>query len=374
MRFWSRNGAIVGLGAWSSLVSLGCEAQVGTEYTGDVMLELRGHVVAPTDESNDLVPALAFFTSGTPAGEDDLGPAVKVELVDGKLDGVFPSDFTLKLAGPPPMGPDQMGMALGYVVLVPRDHVRSFELPSNSSTEYIDEDADGSFTEHRQYCMRSGECLERDYSCVTQPCEVIAEAGDPEHAEADIKFGDSACVRDVCYRQTVKCNDEQSCYRRTVRCDVSAPGAETDFDDQVKICTKTGESGDTSIKQLSEYALVASNLWVIYASADNPAGSSLLGLKGLKAGYNLVQLTAAESDQGFIDYANCRFDARVNALAEYNASNRTHYAYDDAELDLQAVLARFAELTRNSCPAYQVIADPAAVPVDLDLRQRPGAL
>src|SRR4051812_13167294 len=369
MRFSSRNGVLWALSACASWVTLGCEAEVGDRYTGDVMLELHGRVVAPPDESSDLVPAFAFFTAGTPGGKDDLGAAVKVELVDGRLEGVFPSDFRLRLAGPPPMGPEQAGMALGYVVLVPRDHPTSFELPSHKSVELtsFDLNDENAFTEHRQYCMSSGKCLERDYSCVNQPCEIISEAGSPESPEAGITFGDAVCVMDVCYSATSKCSDDQSCYRRAVRCDVSAPGAEQYGDDKVKNCRKTAESGDTSIKQLDEYALIASNLWVVYAGSEKSPGASLLGIEGLKPGYNLIELSGAQSDQAFIDYASCRFDAHVDALAELNEANGTHYLYDDAELDMQAVLARFSELTRGRCPAFELIADPAATAVDLNL-------
>jgi hypothetical protein len=356
----------VGLAAWSSL---GCDAQVGDDYTGDVMFELRGHVIAPTNESNDLVPALAFFTTGTPGGKDDLGSAVKVVIIDGKLEGVFPSDFSLKVAGPPPMASDSLGMAMGYVVLVPRDHVESFELPSSTTTDftYPDIEDDTRFVEHRRYCSVSDECFERDYSCVQQPCELIAETGDPAHAEANARFGSGACLPDVCYSQTTSCNEEASCYRQTYRCDVSAPGAE-EQDDHVNVCTLTAERGETSLKLFEEYARIAANLMVIYASADDPEGSSLLGLEGLKTGYNLLQLPVAESDQAFIDYADCRFDASVQALAEVNEANGTQYRYDDVDLDSEAVWSRFGQLVQEKCPAFRVIADPSAVPIDLNLR------
>jgi hypothetical protein len=370
MRFWSQSGTIVGL-AWCSWMSLGCDAQVGDEYTGDVMFELRGHVVAPPNESSDLVPALAFYTQGTAGGEDTFGHASKVVIMDGKLEGVFPSDFRLKVAGPPPMPPKNLGVAMGYVVLVPRDHVPSFEMPYSTSAalSYPDIEDDNLVIEHREYCSITGECFERDYTCVKHPCELIAEAGDPEHAEANASYGTSACLPDVCYYQNASCNHEQSCYRQTYRCDVSAAGAELERD-HVSVCTKTAERGETSLKLLDEYALVASNLTVIYATGDDPVGASLFGIEGLKAGYNLVELAAANSEQTFLDYADCRFDASVQALAEVNEANGTQYGYDDAELDSDAVWERFGQLTREGCPAYRVIADPSAVAVDLNLSQQ----
>jgi hypothetical protein len=360
----------VGL-AYGSWLSLGCDAQVGDEYTGEAMFELRGHVVAPPNESSDLVPALAFYTQGTAGGEDAFGNAVKVVLMDGKLEGIFPSDFRLRVAGPPPMPAENLGVAMGYVVLVPRDHVPSFEMPYSITADlsYPDIEDDNLVVEHREYCSVTGECFERDYTCVNHPCELIAEAGDPEHAEAGANYGTSACLPDVCYHQEASCNHEQSCYRQTYRCDVSAAGAEQ-HGDYVSVCTKTAERGETSLKLLKEYAQVASNLGLIYATGDAPAGGSLLGIEGLKAGYNLVELTAAESDQTFLDYAGCRFDANVQALAEVNVANGTEYSYDDAELDSDAVWERFGQLTREGCPAYRVIADPSAVAVDLNLSQK----
>ena len=66
-----------------------------------------------------------------------------------------------------------------------------------------------------------------------------------------------------------------------------------------------------------------------------------------------------------------QFDARVQALAEFNEANGTMYTYEDAELDSAAVWRRFRELTSEGCPAYRLVADPAAVPLDLNLEQAP---
>jgi hypothetical protein len=366
MRSFQLAGALGGVG----VLSLGCAAQVGTEYTGDVLLELHGHVVAPPDAPNDLVPALAFTHVTHFADDVSGGSEWSAELIDGKVEGVFPSNFKLSITETPPAGAHEV--RLGYVVLVPRDHPRSLELATGYSGSDSEVGADGSFTEHRGACTSSGRCAEADYSCTIEPCEVIYSAGDPGHPEGDISYDDNACGGRVCYQEVSHCRDDASCFRQVLRCDLSAPGSRFEARDQVARCSKTGESGDATVGALTDYAQVVSNLIVSYATTEQPSGVRAPGLEVVRAGYQLTRLTAAESEQSFIDDASCRFAARVQALAEVNEASGTHYVYGDAGLDQNALDRRFLELVAEKCPYIEVIDKPAEAQIELILgRQLP---
>ncbi|HYQ27209.1 MAG TPA: hypothetical protein VER04_08315 [Polyangiaceae bacterium] len=345
-------------------MSLGCEAEVGPEYVGDVTLELRGHVVVPPDDAQDLVPALVFQSSeidGSGVGHQ------LADIIDGKLEGVFPSDFKLRVAGPPPLPPG-LDFNLGYVALVPREHPASLELPLNDGRLDPDSDED-SFTEHRQLCTGSGKCVERDYACVAQDCEIIDSVGSPEQLQGQATFGESesVCSLGTCYTAEEMCSDDVSCYRRSLRCDVSAPRAELYDMSRVATCTKTAESGDPSVLELQDYARIVSNLFVVYSAVDHPAGAEPFGLQDVKAGYHLVKFAQVDSDQSFIDYANCRHDARDAAVAAQNEAHGTHDSYYSYKLDYSELSKRVARLTQDSCPWLQIVSDPAAERVDLNL-------
>ncbi|HYP88082.1 MAG TPA: hypothetical protein VEQ59_08005, partial [Polyangiaceae bacterium] len=214
------------MGALGGLASIGCEAQVGPEYVGDVTLELRGHVVAPPGDTKDLVPALVFQSQL----HGQSSASARFDIIDGMIEGIFPSDFELRVAEPPRLVPEDGGLALGYVGLVPRDHPASVDLAAmDEVVTPISFDPDGvSFKEHRETCIGSDKCRSRDYACVTQACDTIDEQGDPEAANANGTFGESEtiCVDDACYQTTETCRSESSCFRRTLRCDITAPGAE----------------------------------------------------------------------------------------------------------------------------------------------------
>ncbi|HYP87243.1 MAG TPA: hypothetical protein VEQ59_03805, partial [Polyangiaceae bacterium] len=121
------------------------------------------------------------------------------------------------------------------------------------------------------------------------------------------------------------------------------------------------DGGDVSVMLVTEYARIVSNLFVVYASSPDAPLARLLGLKGLQSGYNLIELPQVESDQAFIEYARCQFDAQVQAAAS------SHDQDGDGQPDAQEVRDRKASLERASCPAFRVVTDPAAERVELNL-------
>lgn len=324
--------------------SFGCEAQVGEGYSGEVMLELRGHVIPANDRSETYVPALLTFSEGAPAREGDLGPGAQANVLKGKLEGVFPSDFKLSIAGPPP-GTDEYGIGLGYVVLVSPDAPPSSEVPDRSQRWLRDEGAEV-FYEEREWCLRSGACLRREYRCVERPCEIITTAG-VKTDDDGVTSGLSACSRDVCFSMTADCDDDASCYREFTRCDVSEPGTEQVDEHTTKTCSVTAEEGDPSITALEDNTQFASDLWVLYAESDLAA---LLNAPGAQPGYNLMRMDSSTSAERFIAYANCRFEASI--------------ASEPPEQKLAGLT-----LFDSSCSAFEIVSDPSREPIDLNLTE-----
>ena len=116
--------------AWLTAVALvpalACDAQVGTGYSGEVMLSLQGSVTLADPNATDLVPVLAFL------GQD--GTNNLYFLVDANVQGQFPLGFRMDVTSPPPathrltksdgspLASFKGEMALGYIAAVPRQH------------------------------------------------------------------------------------------------------------------------------------------------------------------------------------------------------------------------------------------------------------
>jgi hypothetical protein len=338
--------------ALSCLGGYGCDAQVGQQYSGEVMLELRGHVTSADQPTQDVVPALMTYGDRAPAPNDNGGPVPIVHIMEGKLEGIFPSDFKLSIAGPPPQS-ERYGMALGFVVLVPREHQTIIEPPDTSSWDGPAEDS-SVYDEHRTICMRSGECVERDYECVEELCELISVEGEHRDGSESSSRGYTACNNGICYALEAECIDDPSCYRAAWRCDTRRPGSTTgtwEAGKTVKTCTQVGESGDTSVKPLEEQVLLAHDLWVFYVERDKmtPEAES----SGFRPGYNLVRMTAATSDERFLEYANCRFEQDVAAKRAGTDEGPTLVLFDPV------------------CRDFEVVEDPATELVDLNLSGAP---
>lgn len=345
MHWRNQIGGTAIVAALSCFGGYGCDAQVGEDYSGEVMLELRGHVVAPQMRTEHWVPALITSTEDAPAGEDGLGATLRTHVQQGKLEGVFPSDFKLSIAGPP-QGSDEYPLSIGYVVLVAPDTPASFEQPKQISTDVIERRDDG-FTERRTSCLSSGACVERTYECITHACEVISRQGERVEGEDYVGHGVGECGVDVCYSMMEWCAASGGCYRETKRCDVSAAGSELLETDEVKTCTLTAETGDASVKGIRDRALFASDLWVVYTPQGGPIPGFLVS--GLRSGYNLVRVTSTSSVERFIDYANCAID-------------QANLGYPDAEAG--------ARPTEAPCSATEVLQDPAKQLIDLNLSDR----
>lgn len=355
--------------------ALGCDAQVGDEYTGDVMFTVRGHVNAPPDNHADLVPAIGMFRA---APADAVETPIVVDLMAGEVEGIFPSDFRLSVSEAPEL--NGWPMALGALMLVPRGLPSSLEMAQSSSYRVVsdgelafrDPEPFEPFVELQEHCRASGECVERRQECVLAPCEVIATFGDrpTEPVEGDPTYSESGCKGGFCYHTSIDCYHDPTCFRELIQCDVSTPGSVRQGN-MVKTCSLLSETGDTSIRSLSDI-VVAQNKLVLY-SVQAGDTTAIFPIDNLKSGYNLVDVSAASSSDDWLRISSCRFDAKFQALREHNRARGRNDRYEDLSGDdLANVQLRSDELTHEECPVWQVIEDPAGVLLDLDLSRGAG--
>jgi len=160
-------------------VALGCDSQVGPEYTGESLFALRGTVVLQEPRSEAIVPALAFVNG------------YERVLVDGYVQGSFPAEFRFDVTEPPPesvlfpFGSTQAGGTVkggsGQIVVVPADHPRRMPGLQTSSSSECDDDGLCTKIEHK--CTEDGACLTRTLSCRNEPCELVDMSGDPSLLE-----------------------------------------------------------------------------------------------------------------------------------------------------------------------------------------------
>jgi hypothetical protein len=355
-RVGGKSRSILSLSRWLlgvlGLASGACQAQTGEGYTGEVMLTLRGHVEAAPDMADERVPALAFY-----------GADQTLQIVDGQVRGVFPADFQLDVAAPPPAHAIYEGTALGRLVLVRRDHPKSIEYPL-PDVSYPDGPPRGMgvpYRQHRSYCLKSGDCLERDFECVENPCEVFEESGPlvPEDAELEgDNYVETQCFGDVCYEVRVACQTLDSCQRSFARCENRLS------------CEPKGESGDRSVLAYADYPVIAQNLSIVYMT-EQAASPERFQRAGIEPGYTLYASATKLTNQEWVDIASCRADARQQAWAEFNREHGTAFApqsFGVSEADRAAISERELELT-EPCPRSWVVNDPAATRLTLDLRE-----
>jgi hypothetical protein len=272
---------LCGLGA---LVFAGCAPQATTDYEGDAMFSLTGRVELTLEESDDLIPALAFTSPG----------GFEVQFVEADVSGEFPASFQLELYAPPPASvvggqeyeehPGDPPYSIGYVVAVTPDHL---------STLYM-----------------AGQLLGGGEECGESTC-------DSEY---------TASTFDAAHSGTV-----------TVTCPATHPGL--DITDPLS-CELSGRSGDPMLVTVARdpmFAGAATNYVVAYLEAAAPAGGYLahrLGApEGLSAGYHLLRtmpmiFVGPNPDPALVEAETvkqaCRDQAKADAVVSYNAVHGTH--------------------------------------------------
>jgi hypothetical protein len=248
----------------ASLSLLACESQVTPYYPGEPLLSVSGSVtIADEIAQGDLVPTLGFENR-------DLG---QLEIVNTKVVGEFPNEFTLHVYAPPPDGAMMAGPAGG-----PRH-----------ALGYI-----GAATVHHPSRRR-----------------LIEGSGEA-----------TTCSQEACHVEYEACPAKGECYYESRTCDLD-----------VKNCVVTGRSGDLELASSpwTTFAGLSANYQVLYLQTPAPAGSPLAQLYAegaeLSSGYHLLEVRLATDSESFAA-EQCLEQAGADVIEAYNVAHGT--AYEDA--------------------------------------------
>jgi hypothetical protein len=281
-----------------TLVAAGCEAQVGEDYEGEVLLTLQGNV--KLDPETELLPKLAFYNDSDEA----------VEIIDTEVSGEFPAKFRLDVIRPPPdsalvQGEElaAVGMkgsaAVGFLVMLPPGHPST--IPRLASGRTGSCDAEGVCQVTDTACTEDGACRVRKLRCTERQCELFGTYGDPALKDA---AGSSGGVREClrvpyCYSVQLYCADDQTCYREFYDCDVSTIGEYDTVElSTVSECELLEETGDHMLS-LDGIRTAGAGFLIFYVTEESP--DSIFG--PLKKGYNVVEVHKATHEEWMAQYA-----------------------------------------------------------------------
>lgn len=350
------------------VAAVACDAEIGEDYRGEVMLSLEGSVTTYLDLDESTTLALGFLS------------AEGIALVDGIVTGEFPSRFRFDVTEPPPAStltpgseletPADTEVAIGALRTVPREHGKTIPyLRTEGSCEWDETETycTGTYT----LCAADGRCLERTQRCWEEPCQLLAADGTPP-ALAD-GYGESALLQgyDVSYTFNISCSEGQplaSCYREYRRCDVAPSSTErASSGGVIERCEVRSETGDTELaEQEARVGGLSSNFRVIYSTR---AVADLGGFP-LRAGYNVVKYSGPD-DEEWVAHQRCESDALIHAADEYNTAHGTSLTPSSGEPEIDD---RAAELAQE-CPAaerYTLIEAPAAGGLEIQIGLSPS--
>jgi hypothetical protein len=380
--------------ALAALTGVGCDAQVGTGYTGEVQFSLQGNVEVGSDTA--LVPAFAFEKRG---GLTVDGPEA-VEVVDGNLSGVFPSKFRLDLTSPPPdaalspfMGAVLGGQgraAYGIIVMLPANHpqqipqatVADSMSPPPSPVLLPTGEPDPNWVPTppsmvgRTFtnCAGDGRCRVRKTRCSESPCELFASAGtvpDPSALDATAGGG-GGCGAGLpyCYGATSVCS-LAGCHQDFYQCDLDTLGPyDRANGEHFTLCQLTEDSGDPSLLAIQDLRTVATEYAILFSSVAIP--NSVVG--DVKRGYNLMRLESP-SRADWVAIRTCWDNATVEARRLTNAAHGTNHALNDLlPDDVAAEEEKALQELLEACPALPIGHVVENLPITIKLGRPPFML
>jgi hypothetical protein len=357
------------------LAGIGCDAQVGTKYTGEVQFSLQGNV--ELDADSKLVPALAFEKSGNLPID---GPEA-LEVVDGEVSGVFPSKFRLDVTRPPPEAAMSRMMsaliggtgsaAYGVIVMLPVNHsthipratVEEIWGPPSFPETLPDGTLDPSWVPTPPEvvqkvftnCSSDGRCRVRKTNCTRSDCALFASAGTPTPPEDSLLAiettgGPCGVGFPYCYGATSSCS-LAGCHEDFYQCDLTNLGPyDRASGSSTTRCQLVEESGDDSLTAILDLTSVAMEYGILYSTVDAP--NSLVG--DVKRGYNLMALPPLTGEE-WMAIRTCQDNATVQARLQYNAAHGTSYALDDIlPSDAAAEENKTLEELLKACPSLPV--------------------
>ena len=304
----------------AALVALGCGSEVGKAYQGEVLLEFRGSVTSDVPITDDSVLVLTYDTDGSEL------------LIDGVIEGDFPSAFRFSTTKPPPVteefdlagNGELVKVAWFGLAAVPANHPAI--LPSVAPTVEVDYSNPAVIHVTRTYYGGTSP-FNQDLSCQATPCQLLDSEGDASVLQDEQTVGNansSWFPNDAgFYSASITCDADAAnkCYRDAYRCDTSTLG-KNDLvygSDEIFTCTVNQESGDPTLPGQSLDMSVKTNFNIIWVSQD--VNDQQYG--PLKAGFNIVQ--DQSSLAAWLNSWKCVLDRSLAAMAKYNAAHGTHY-------------------------------------------------
>jgi hypothetical protein len=338
----------------------GCQAEVGEEYTGEVLLSVGGSVVAGPEVPPDHELALVFNSR-----------ILDLYLVDGETTGEFPSRFRFEVTAPPPDEAifqyvnDVDPHARASLVFVPKSHPPKFPslLDRTSSLEPTGAEA---YTVEGSRCrnihadhMDPPEpklCVQERFNCTSHACELEWETATPEMLKdkrpREIGYlsnseGDSCTLTEYCTLD--------GCGHRLWCCELPEPGPDEKVQalqdsTQYSVCESEGVTGDPELVEFVHFyenmRLAATDLGVFYFERDQPPGSPM---SRFKKGYTIVKYGEPPVPGEDLAWVLCEADARNVAFREYAVTSGQRYspgghAWRDDPVAEPIISARLQEL------------------------------
>lgn len=292
--------------SWVGLAALvlgaGCQAQVGEDYRGEVLLRVQGSVVIDDADAAGLVPVLAF------EGRDSM------VLLDARVTGVFPSRFRMDVTDAPPAstftsfggvgGEPGPLIARGFIALVPNSHPNEV-LDATDSGGSADCSADFSVcTYSEELCTGAGACIHRERTCSYEACPVIAETDLPKGRLWEPGSVNAETTSDAALEASESCDDAGECRRVFRKCEARF-GRLVDISPGLnETCETTAVTGDDPLRALEELRKATIGYSVMYV----PVAGDFPIYGQLSAGYHVFEQLRPESDQTWVDGFDCRMN------------------------------------------------------------------
>ena len=311
---------------------LGCGSEVGKGYTGEVLLEFHGSVTSDVPIPDGSVLVLTY-----PTAQGQL-------LIDGVIEGEFPSAFRFSTTKLPPQTEEMDVAGNGKLVrtasfglaAVPANHpAMAHEVSEAYATgDWYPDPTQVPVT--RTYrtdggsgaCTADTGCYTQNLTCQVTPCQLLGSDGDAAIKQEPIFASQVAADNwgprdDGYYSWSITCDAlaTDKCYRDEYRCDTSTLG-KNDFVysfNNIFTCTVNQESGDSTLPDQSLVTSVKANFGIVWVSEDVESEYG-----PLKAGYNIVQYQS--SIAAWLDSSKCVEDRVLAVMAAYNTAHGTHYA------------------------------------------------
>lgn len=322
----------VGLAAL--LLGAGCQAQVGEDYRGEVLLSLKGSVVIEDAAAADLVPVLTF-----PSPE---GWAI----IDAHVEGQYPSRFRMEVTEPPPASsliarlervvdgvlvPVGPAYAQGFITLAPRQHPR-FVKDAGGAGDGMCNDDESVCQYDVKECISPDLCRQIEISCTSVKCPVIAETGEPIPAsQAATITGIGESFGDESLSLLARCNSAGECHRVYSKCALPLePGIGKLRLGVDTTCQMTSPTVDDprfgAAKALRRAAIGYTVRYLAEPTELPPYGV-------LAAGYHVFRQLEAESDEAWMANLACQLDGQEPATCPVGL--REEVVSSDEELTLR---------------------------------------